>query len=485
MATINLSNCFPEGKDGKRGPLPKQQEFLKQVMDPKGAKFVAYYGGVGSGKSLILCVTMLAQGIAHGGSWVIARQFMPELRRTTYKQFKEILPKELIIEDRIADAEITIKAASGRKATFYFVGLDDADKLRSLNLSGFGIDEASQVSEDAFLILQSRLRHQHGLRKGILVGNPAGRDWVYRYFVAKNTFSNEEAKKAYNLVLAPSTENVHLPEGYIEAMLSTYSAERIARDIMGSFDAFEGQVYSEFRRDTHVIQPFKIPDEWEKVMGIDHGFRNPAAALWAAVNYDGDIYIYREYYHTEQLIEQIIKGNPKEGIKGIIELCGSEKISDCVIDPSTAATRGQTGISDFDTYLEHLPRKFPLRPADNTVMAGIDRVKSYLKLSEKTKKPRIYIFNTCVNLIEEILQYKWKPLGSSSEGHKNQPEEVVKKDDHAADALRYIIMSRPELPKVADINKKIRNVDGIEGSLRREIHSIKHRGSNVDPLSDI
>jgi hypothetical protein len=44
---------------------------------------MAYFGGVGSGKSLILCITMLIQGIMHGGEYVIARQYMPELKRTT------------------------------------------------------------------------------------------------------------------------------------------------------------------------------------------------------------------------------------------------------------------------------------------------------------------------------------------------------------------------------------------------------------------
>lgn len=438
-----------------------------------------------SGKSMILCVTMITQGILHGGEYVVARQFMPELRRTTYKQFKEILPKELIIEDRIADAEIRIKAANNKTATFYFVGLDDPDKLRSLNLSGFGIDEASQISEDAFLLLQGRLRNKLGLRKGIMVGNPAGRNWVYRYLVAKNVFKDEKAKAGYHMILAPSTENIHLPEGYVQGMLNTYSPERIARDIMGSFDAFEGQVYSEFSRAIHVIKPFRIPDEWERVAAIDHGFRNPAACVWGAVDYDGNVYVYQEYYETEQLIEQIVKGNPKEGIKGLVELTGSHKLTDCVIDPSTKAVKGQTGISDFDTYLEHLPKTFPLRPADNNVMPGIDRVKSYLRVSDKTKKPRLFIFETCTHLIEELLQYQWKPLGASSEGHKNQPEEVVKKDDHLCDALRYMIMTRPESPKQADKDKATRNVEGVEGSLRREFHEIKTGRASRDGIDTI
>src|SRR2546430_8857423 len=55
---------------------------------------------------------------------------------------------------------------SGRVSNVIFKQLDESDKLRSLNLSGFYIDESSQVSEAAFMLLQGRLRGP-GLRKGI------------------------------------------------------------------------------------------------------------------------------------------------------------------------------------------------------------------------------------------------------------------------------------------------------------------------------
>jgi hypothetical protein len=32
---------------------------------------------------------------------------------------------------------------------------------------------------------------------------------------------------------------------------------------------------------------------------------------------------------------------------------------------------------------------------------------------------------------------------------KNEPEEPVKKDDHAVDALRYMVMTRPSTPQKA------------------------------------
>lgn len=489
--TLDLNNLFPESENGTRGPLPKQKLTLDFCLDPKGPDFIAYYGGFGSGKSLILCVINIIWGVLHGGEYVIARQFMPELRRTTYQVFKEILPKELLIEERVADAQFRIKSSQG-EAKFHFVGLDEPGKLDSLNLSGVSIDEASQTSEEAMLKLQGRLRNKKGLRKMLLVGNPKGHDFVYKYFIkqdcfqpVRNPFTNktlsvEHQKKNYRMIIAPSTENVHLPPNYVQQMLSTYSPERIQRDIMGSFDAFQGQVYTEFRRDTHVIKPFRIPDEWTKFVGADHGYTNPAAFIWCAMDYDGNIYAYREFYRNEWVISEICKG--RDGEPGIVSLTGNEKIEGIWIDPSTKANRGKD--SDYQTYAENLPKEWTLFLANNEVSTGIDRVKGYLKINPKTEKPKLFIFDTCTNLIDEVVKYRWKELAPGFAATSNQKEEPVKKDDHACDAFRYAVMSRPEAPKYSDLKAKKRMEPSLSGSIQRELHEIKTGRGYTDPFGE-
>lgn len=468
----------------RRGPLPKQQQFLTSVLDPRDAKYVAYFGGVGSGKSLVLCAAMICQGVLYGGEYVIARQFMPELKRTTYKTFLEILPPELLVDHKVALSEVHIKSATGKPAIFYFVGLDEPDKLRSLNLSGFGIDEASQVSEESFLLLMNRLRNKQGLRKGLLVGNPAGHNWVYSYFVKQDIFKTEQAKREFKIILAPSTENIHLPEGYVQSMLATYSEERIQREIMGSFDAFEGAVYPEFRRDIHVIDDFRIPDSWTRVVGIDHGYRNPAAWVWGAVDQDGNLYIYREFYESEWLIEEICKKG-KGNKPSVLQRMKGEKIEMAMIDPSTRAQRNEKDgekVSDFTLYQENLPSDFPLLCANNDVTPGIDRVKSFLKVDPRTGKPKMFIFKSCVNLVDEICKYRYKELSHTQTGKMNEREEPYKHDDHAVDALRYLVMSQPEphVDKEEIWSKKRYN--SLEGSLHRDLERIKNPTSGRDPF---
>lgn len=481
MATIDLRQLFPPAADGTHSPLPKQSEFLKHTLTADGPQFVAYYGGFGSGKSVVLCTAIITQAVMYGGDYLISRMYMPELRRTTMKTFIDMCPKGLVIQVKDAVAEVHLRSKNG-VSIVYFIGLDEPGKIDSMNLSGFAIDEASQTTEEAFLKLQGRLRNPKGLRKGLLVGNPKGRDFVYRYFVSKVAIKPEQHHK-YKMIVAPSTENVHLPEGYVEGMLGSYSKERIQRDIMGSFDSFEGMIFDDFSRQIHVTAPFEIPKEWTRVVGADHGYSNPTAMLFGAVDHDGNLYIYREIYLRETIIKDICTdfkhaigvtpANPK----------GTEKISAIYIDPSTKARRGQTGVSDFSTYLEYLPDYVPLLTANNEVSAGIDRVKTFLRVNPKTGKPRVTIFDTCLNLIEEIGEYRWSELSASQEGTKNQKEEPRKYNDHACDALRYLIMSRPD-PSLQDKTPEFKKGwPTLSNRIQAEMHDIRNP-KKADPFND-
>jgi PBSX family phage terminase large subunit len=454
MATIDLNRCFPEPSTPgvKRGPLPKQAEFLRKALDcsPGAPKYIRYLGGVGSGKTMIGCITVLVWSVLYPGDYLIGRQFFPELRDTTLKTFLEICPPELIVEHRVADAIVRIRGQNGKISNILFRALEEPDKLRSLNLNGFYLDESNQMTENAFWLLTTRLRGKY-VRKGIMTTNSDGRSWGWRLFVQKSFTEDETAKMMFYSIKAPSTENTHLPADYVASMLATYTEERRRREVEADEDLFEGAIYPDFRMDRSVVDPFEIPDTWTRVIGMDHGLKNPAAAVFGAVSNDGDIYIYDEFYKSGWLIEEIVKGNKKTGEPGLLHKIGTQKISAIFIDPSTKATRGQTGISEFSTYMEHLPAHVPLLTANNDVSAGIDRVARHFKDHPVTKKPQLYIFKTCKNLINELLEYRWEPLSSGMVGRRNDKEEPRKYNDHACDALRYLIMSRPDPNKVKEL----------------------------------
>lgn len=491
MPKIDLRDCFPEPPDLSvpRGPLPKQSEFIQDIFDPDGPKYVRYCGGIGSGKTLIGCIAMLSLAVQYPGDYLICRQYYPELMDTTYKAFQEICPEGLILENKIAERRMVLRSANGAVSNILFRPLEDPEKLRSLNLNAFYIDEANQCSEAAFTLLQGRLRGRH-VRKGILTQNSGGHDWTWRWFVKQDMIKDQETKNKFKNIYAPSTENVHLPEGYVETILSTWSQERIDREIYANEDSFEGMVYTEFRYDIHVIRPFNVPKDWTRVIGADHGYRNPACWLWGAVNGDGDVFIYREFYEREWTIDEICQGKKDASGNRIADKPGvnhyllSEKTDEIRMDPSIRKNQGQKE-TEWEEYLRYLPASAPLLTANNKKEIGIDRVKQYLKLDER-HRPKLYIFNNCINLLDELSSYRYQELTISQQGKANEKEEPLKVNDHACDALRYLIMTRPEPYQDAMDFYRSNKVayDSSAGHLHRHLAKIKAPKTDKDPFGD-
>lgn len=91
-------------------------------------------------------------------------------------------------------------------------------------------------------------------------------------------------------------------------------------------------------------------------------------------------------------------------------------------------------------------------PANNEMLAGLNRVREFLKpqfsrrnpINNTVPSPKLFVFKNCVNLITEFPAYQWRKMRSL--GSRNQPEQPRDFKDHALDALRYAIMSRFPAP---------------------------------------
>ena len=65
----------------------------------------------------------------------------------------------------------------------------------------------------------------------------------------------------------------------------------------GDWSVFAGQVFSEFSERTHVIKPMLLESGlWFKFCALDWGFTKPYSLGWYAVNKDGRVIKYREWY---------------------------------------------------------------------------------------------------------------------------------------------------------------------------------------------
>ena len=425
-------------------PLPKQKLFLYHLEDNEDAKFVWYCGGFGSGKSYIGSQAIIRHAMANaGGRTLIARQTLVDLKATTLKTFFEVCDPRLIRKYNKSENLITM--INGHE--IYTWGLDDIEKLKSLEIGAFWIDEVNEVDENTFNVLKGRLRNKkHSKRVGLLTSNSEGKNWTYKQFVLGKGIRTQEDLDKYWIIKAPSNENTNLPDDYLD-VLNSYTGDLFERYVKASWNVFEGQIFPDFIREVHVIQPIAIPDSWKRIGGIDHGERNPSTFVWAAISPQGDVYIYREYSLAGEAVDQ--------HVRNIYELNAGDKLDYIVIDPSTKSVRGHSGKKIDAEYKEEWKKVFkqqmPLRYANNDVNAGIARLHKYFRIDPErvhpvTKKkaaPRIFYFSTCPMCADETEGYKWKKVSSANE---NDPDEAPrKKDDHLLDPIRYIVMSRPDI----------------------------------------
>ncbi len=433
-------------------PLPKQKAFSYAVLEYPKCKFAWYCGGFGSGKSYVgaqIANRLVAQ--APYGRGLIARQTQVDLKATTMKTFWEVTDPRSIAKHNKSESLITFK--NGHEV--YYWGLDDIEKLKSLEIGWFWIDEVNEINDNTFNVLKGRLRHKaQPKRVGYITSNSEGKNWTYNQFIKGKGIAKESDLANYYTFKAPSNENTNLPEDYLD-VLNSYTGDLYKRYVNADFNVFEGQIFPDFNPAVHVITPFAIPDDWERRRVLDHGERNPSAMLWWAISPQGDVFFYREYYKAGESV--------KYHAEQVWELERGEKISYMLHDPSIKSTRGQTG-KKIDKEWKYEMKKhyelFKMKPAKNDVSAGISRVHRYLQLdmsrehfiTRKKGAPRVYFFSTMKESIEEIEKYKWKKISTTSED--DAPEAPRKKDDHAMDCIRYALMDMPDITNGGVSTKK-------------------------------
>jgi phage terminase large subunit len=418
-------------------PLPKQKLFMWHVFENPKARFVWYCGGFGSGKSFIGSHTAVRLAMmAPRGRGLIARQTLVDLKATTMKTFFEVIDPRLILKWNKSENLLTL--INGHE--IYFWGLDDIEKLKSLEIGWFWFDEVDEVGFETFKVAQGRLRHKaQPKRLGIITSNSEGKNWTYQRFVKGKDLARPSDLEKYWIVKAPSTENFHLPEDYIDT-LHSYTGDLYKRYVLGSWDVFEGQIFPDFRRDIHVVRPFAIPKEWKKIRCMDWGENNPTTCNWIAVDPEGNLWVYREYSKRQEF-------TPYHS-KAIKKLSGNEKYEWTVIDPSVKGRRGRSGKNIDEEYKKEGFK--PLLMGNNNVSAGISRLHRLFyvdpdrihPITKEKGSPRIFFFDTCGETIDCIEQYRWKKPTNDDEDPQEKP---LKKDDHLIDGIRYGVMSKPDV----------------------------------------
>jgi hypothetical protein len=444
MSTMSVG-AAPLKLEIKYTPMPKQNQF-----HGANGKYRFFGGGFGNGKTSAGCAEALFLALEYPGSTgLIARKTRPELIATTMHTFFNGgggdpdsgdftgVPQELIRQHNKSQSKITLINGS----IIWYWPLDDPDKLTNLNLGWFLIDQGEEVPEEMFMMLQGRLRQRNAPRKGMVLFNPNGHDWIWRRCVYL-----ADVYKDHELIHAKTSDNFNLPSDYIE-QFKGYPESWKKRFFDGSFDVFTDQIWPEYDPDTHEIRPVPIEDWWETCEGIDHGRRNPTAVLWTCFfsQYGQDYcFVVEEHYQAGWRV-----GKHAKKIHEVRSELGVMPMW-TVIDASAAQKDPNTERSVIDEYWD---KGIHTIPSDRHKLARIIRVAEWLALDPEVPHPltgerreegwpRIYFFKTLEHITEHVPQYKWKPQPPTAT--EDAKEEALKKDDHDVDALGYVLMMRPQ-----------------------------------------
>jgi len=217
--------------------LKKQKEFL-EIPHNYPLDVAIYQGGYGSGKTW--CGSLLGILLAHkypASRGLVGAKEYELVRKTTLVTYLEHLSEMGFVEEvdyTYNKVDKIIKFQNGSE--ILFSQLDDEEKFKSLNLHWAEIEEASQISDSSFKQLLGRLRNTYRQESWVdfryrLFGhtNPQpNKDWIYKRFV-------QEKKDNYRLIIAPTTDNVFLPEHFVQSLKENYDDEYYKINVLGEF----------------------------------------------------------------------------------------------------------------------------------------------------------------------------------------------------------------------------------------------------------
>jgi len=349
-------------------------------------RFIVNIGGSRSSKSWSLCQLMIIWSLTNPNKTIsIVRKSFPALRGSILRDFIEVIgDMDLYEQIKHNKTENTIKFDNGSLIEFFSV--DDEQKLRGRRRDILWANEANELTFEEFNQLNMRTTE-----KLFFDFNPSDNyHWLYDLITRDNCKTIHSTYKN-NPFLAESQvkeiENlINVDEGYYRVYA------------LGERATGKTTIYTHWK----YLDGDLMEDKVETIYGLDFGYNNPTSLIQCNF-FDGTCQVKEIFYEKNLTSSDIVRKFKEFNISQKYEvICDSAR----------------------PEIIEDLRRSgFNAREAIKDVKAGIDSVKS----------TPILIHKESVNLLKEIVSYKWKTNGDII------LDEPVKIWDHSMDALRYAI----------------------------------------------
>lgn len=346
----------------------------------------------------------------------------------TFQQSRDIAWQELkraaqntIVNVNETRLELEVRTQRGGTSSIWLRGWEAVETLRGQHADLIVVDEVASM-RNFWTGWHEVLRPMLADTKGevLFISTPKGFNHFY------DLFNKEKEDKDFKSFRFTTYDNPFIPVEEIEKAKSELPADQFAQEFLADFRKRTGLVYPEFDRQTMVFTTGTGPKTRTlKLAGIDWGYTNPCAVLEIVRDADNHFWVLSEWYKPGQTTDQII------------EWARSLRAEHYYPDPAEP------------DRVDALQRAgCPVRDVSKDVIAGIDSVRMLFR------QRRLHIHSSCVNLINELETYSYKEKRPNS----NEPEEPIKENDHALDALRYVIhMQSPSLTNLPNKTVVVRH----------------------------
>lgn len=292
----------------------------------------------------------------------------------------------------------------------YCIGADNVRqvaKIRGSEIAYCAIDEATDINEEVFEMLKSRLSLPWSTCD--ITTNPSFPTHWFKDFIDSAANGVDIYCQNYTIY-----DNPFLPADYVHALEAEYAGTVwFDRYILGLWTLAEGLIYPNY---VNVFGDVPNRKPVREILSIDYGTQNAfSAGLWG--DYITEWWREREYYYSGrdsgvQKTDEEYANDIDRFTEGIGDPVNKLKV---IIDPSAAS---------FIALLRKRG-KYHVIPADNDVMDGIRETASAMQTG------KFRVSNTCKNWIREVQGYVWDDCP-----FEDRP---IKINDHAMDDTRYFI----------------------------------------------
>lgn len=232
----------------------------------------------------------------------------------------------------------------------------------------------------------------------------------------------------------------HVDKAWFDSFSAGLTDDMRETRLAGAFANYEGQIYSEFNPRVHLIdnEEFigmfggKMPAQGsiihKRSFDWGAGEENAFCGHWGMKDAAGTWFIYDEYYSNNQSYT-------------IADHC--DEVKSLHPWPNDPWHRQSYGDPSGVIWIREFARNgIPIQPARNSVHIGIDAVKRLLQPCKATGEPRLFIVrDKCPNLARQMQTYRWERSSGQGINPRDAKPNPLKKDDHAVDALRYLIFT--------------------------------------------